>query len=221
MARHTEKSRFAPSSAKSGAWVREVDETVITAASGAIALERVYARVQNHPNRYVSARPLARFVPDLTKKIFQKRGFSSAQLIADWSDIIGAQWAQQCQPEKLSWPRTARGVDETDMSPPPGATLILRTDPAFALEIDYASAQIADRINAHFGYRAIAAIKINQGPLAAPRRDSQERRPQPTPAPRRTPPAQSAIQDVLDNVDDRALQAALRRLGTSLCKAGI
>lgn len=218
MTRPTKKRTVTRCSAQHSDCVRVLDERVVAATTGAVPLDRVYARVQNHPNRYVSARPLARFVPDLTKKVFQKRGFSSAQLIADWADIIGAQWARQCQPEKLTWPRAARDHDEPAGSTPPGATLVLRTDPAFALEIEYASAQIADRINAHFGYRAITAVKIVQGPLTPPTADTGAVRKRPS-APHRAAPQPGKFLDLLDTIDDRALQAALRRLGTSLANA--
>ena len=51
----------------------------------------------------------------------------------------------------------------------PGATLILRVDPARALDVEYKARQIIERINAYFGYRAIAELRILQAPLPARR----------------------------------------------------
>ena len=49
----------------------------------------------------------------------------------------------------------------------PGATLVLRVDPARALDVEYRARQIIERINAYFGYRAIAELRILQAPLPA------------------------------------------------------
>ena len=42
----------------------------------------------------------------------------------------------------------------------------MRVDPARALDVHYRSAEIVDRINRYFGYRAVATLKIIQAPLA-------------------------------------------------------
>ncbi|MCH9764519.1 MAG: DUF721 domain-containing protein, partial [Alphaproteobacteria bacterium] len=69
--------------------------------------DRACATIPNGPKRYISAKPLARFVPELTKKAFQKHGFSSAALVADWGLVVGRPLADQCTPERLKWPRAA------------------------------------------------------------------------------------------------------------------
>jgi hypothetical protein len=42
---------------------------------------------------------------------------------------------------------------------------VLKVDPARALDAQYACAQIIDRINAYFGYRAICEIRLIQAPV--------------------------------------------------------
>jgi hypothetical protein len=47
----------------------------------------------------------------------------------------------------------------------PGATLVLRTDGSQALAVQYGSRQIIERINAYFGYAAVAELRIVQAPV--------------------------------------------------------
>ena len=46
-----------------------------------------------------------------------------------------------------------------------GATLMLRVDPARALDVEYRARQIVERINAYFGYRAVETLRIVQAPV--------------------------------------------------------
>ena len=68
---------------------------------------------------------------------------------------------------------------------PPGATLILRVDPSRALDVEYRGAQLIDRINRYFGYRAIAALRILQAPIPL-RVAAKPARPRATPQPAAT-----------------------------------
>ena len=178
--------------------------------------DRVFAALPDGPKRYVAAKPLARFIPNVTKKVFQKHGFSSAALVADWSDIVGASLAGQCLPERLKWPRAAKPQGK-DAPPtrPTGATLILRTDAAYALEIEYASAQILERINAYFGYRAITTLKIVQGPFG----DTAGTNPSiiPQRRPRHTDPqVAESVDAAISGIQDDGLKAALARMRKSV-----
>jgi len=195
--------------------------------------DRAFAALPNGPKRYIAAKPLARFIPDLTKKVFQKHGFSSANLVADWSDIVGPSLAAQCLPERLKWPRSAKQAatptaeqKASDATPvgatnkqATGATLILRTDAAYALEIEYASAQILERINAYFGYRAITTLKIVQGPLF----DTPDTNPAITPRRRMRdadPDLVRSVESAISDIDDDGLKAALKRMGKSVLTDG-
>ncbi len=121
-------------------------------------------------NSYVRA--AGSFVPKIAAKAFEKFGFHSAEIMTDWARIIGADIAKYTEPERLKWPRTYSSgetlADGRDARP--GGTLILRVDPSRALDVEYKAAEIVDRINRYFGYRAIETLKIIQAPLkkAAP-----------------------------------------------------
>ncbi len=156
---------------------------------------------------YVAARAVGSFVPKLTRKAFEKYGFSAATLLTDWSAIVGKELAAFTAPERLKWPRSVaiREDVEAGAEGRPGATLILRVDPARALDIEYKGRQILERINGYFGYRAIAEMRILQAPLAK------------TAAPRaalQAPPPVAAPE--LASIPDERLRAALTRLKSGL-----
>ena len=118
----------------------------------------------------VFARPVGSYVPKLTRKVLEKYGFSAATLVTDWSTIVGADIAAYAQPERLKWPRGGNTDTESGEGrmAGAGATLQLRVEGARALDVQYRSRQIIERINAYFGYRAVAQLRLLQAPLAAP-----------------------------------------------------
>ncbi|HML27515.1 MAG TPA: DciA family protein [Hyphomicrobium sp.] len=121
------------------------------------------------PAKGVFAKAVGSFVPKVTATVFQKFGFHSAEIMSSWATIVGAELARLTRPESIKWPRGGKAqvdADEED-SRNTGATLIVATDPAFALEVSYRHKEIIDRINRYFGYRAIAQIKVHQVPRFA------------------------------------------------------
>jgi hypothetical protein len=112
-------------------------------------------------------RAVGAFVPGLTRKSFEKYGFSTATLLTDWTIIAGPELAGYTLPERLKWPRNVDAYEDVDVSQKgrPGATLVLRVDGPRAIEVQYQTAQIIERINAHFGYRAVADVRFIQAPL--------------------------------------------------------
>jgi hypothetical protein len=112
-------------------------------------------------------RSVGTFVPKITQKVFEKFGFSTATLLTDWAIIVGADLAAYTAPERLKWPRGFEGATDTGEAAAgrAGATLMLRVEPARALDIQYKARLLIDRINAYFGYRAVAEIRLIQAPL--------------------------------------------------------
>lgn len=120
------------------------------------------------PKGFISARAVGSYVPKLTHKAFEKYGFAAAALITDWATIVGKDMAAYTAPERLKWPRGVgfgEDVEDGDAGRP-GATLIVRVEPARALDIQYKAQQLLERINGHFGYRAVGELRILQAPLA-------------------------------------------------------
>jgi hypothetical protein len=112
-------------------------------------------------------RSVGTLVPKITQKVFEKFGFSTATLLTDWATIVGRDLAVYTAPDRLKWPRGYEGGTDASEAAAgrPGATLMLRVEPARALDIQYKSRLVIDRINAYFGYRAVAEIRIVQAPL--------------------------------------------------------
>jgi hypothetical protein len=148
------------------------------------------------PRRKKGLRAVAAESDRVTGPIRQKRGLAEAALISDWPDIIGAALAAETVPLRI-----ARGADGT------GGTLHIRVSGALALELQHLQPQVIERINGYFGYRAIARIALQQGPIRA--RKTAARRPA-------TPPSAEdaeALAVQLDRVTDDDLRQALDTLG--------
>lgn len=157
-------------------------------------------------------RAVGAFVPRLTRKAFEKYGFSAATLLTDWTTIAGEALASYTMPERLKWPRnTAAGDTVIDERGRPGATLVLRVEGPRALEVSHRQHQILERINAFFGYAAVTDLKIIQAPIGPPSPRSthcQSRPAQPTTAP-----------VDLSRVTDERLRTALARLYDGVSRA--
>lgn len=169
------------------------------------------AATQGRGRGFVSARAVGTYVPKLTHKAFEKYGFAAAALITDWALIVGKEVAAYTAPERLKWPRGVGGGDEIEVGAEgrPGATLIVRVDPARALDVQYKGQQMIERINGHFGYRAVAELRILQAPL--PERVA-------VAAPRTPPPPCAAPE--LAGITDERLRTALASLKSGLMARG-
>ena len=92
-------------------------------------------------------------ISKLTDPIYQRQGFIRSAIILEWKLIVGNQFAQFCQPEKITFPLEKRI----------GGRLILKTTSSFAPELQFQEPVIIDRINKYFGYRAVDKLIIRHG----------------------------------------------------------
>jgi hypothetical protein len=154
-------------------------------------------------------RTLSSFLPGLTRKAFQKYGFASAALVTDWPNVVGPEIASYSVPERLKWPRLpeAYADDSPAARTRPGATLVLRVEGARALDLQYRSRQVIERVNAYFGYRAVAELRFVQAPIARNRDPSRRRG-----APAMCGRPQAAAGAAADQTGQDGLAAALARL---------
>lgn len=160
-------------------------------------------------------RAIGSFVPKLTQKTFEKYGFSAVTLLTDWAAIVGPDLARYTQPERLKWPKgvDAFGEVEDGAAGRPGATLLLRVDGARALDVQYRARQIIERINAYFGYRAVAELRLIQAPVEP------EGARQPALAAATKPAAvDPQIGAQIEAVADEGLKAALAKLAASIAR---
>jgi len=147
-------------------------------------------------------RPMAALLPGLTRRALGKHGFAAASLITDWPRIVGEDMAAATAPVKLAFPRGERS----------GGTLHLRVSGGgAALELQHMETQIVERLNAHLGYGAVAALKLVQGGGGARRRAARKERPQNT-----VPPPDIAAcpsRETIAKIEEPGLRAALERMG--------
>ncbi|WP_457798293.1 DUF721 domain-containing protein [Methylocystis sp. S23] len=153
----------------------------------------------------VFARPLAEYVLRELDPLVARQGFGEASLLMQWREIVGARIAEICAPERLQWPARAR--KPSPHKPQEPATLVLRVEPGFGLEIQHMGPAIVERVNAHLGWRCVARLTLRQQALAAP---AGKKRPRPAPA---DPAARARAEAATEGVEEARLRAALVRLG--------
>jgi hypothetical protein len=140
-------------------------------------------------------RAIAGEVERLTRPALGKRGFAEAAIIAEWPTVVGAVLGANTCPLKIVFPRGQRGD---------GVLHLRVANGAFATELQHLEPQLLERVNAHFGYRAVARVALTQGPL--PRRA----KPKPPPP---APADPAAVERAVAAVGDPEVKQALARLG--------
>ncbi|MEI4471353.1 DUF721 domain-containing protein [Frigidibacter sp. MR17.24] len=136
----------------------------------------------------------------------EARGFAVARLLTDWSEIVGDETARLARPVKIGY-AAKDGF---------GATLTLLVTGPAAPRVQMELPRIRDRVNACYGYNAIARVRLTQtapegfGEMPAP--------PKPRPAP--TPETCARAREVAEGVTDPTLHAALERLAQNVLSRG-
>jgi hypothetical protein len=157
------------------------------------------------------AAPLGAFLAELVEPALARQGLGETSLVTDWSEIAGARLAAGCRPIEVQWPRGPRCDPD---APAALATLVLRVEGAFALEVQHSATVIIERVNAHLGWRCIGKIAFRQGPL-----DGAGKR-----APKAAPPsarARKLAEECAAPIEAEELREALARLGARVIdKAG-
>ncbi len=160
--------------------------------------------------RKASGVALADLIGAAINPLLAKQGFGESSLIMDWPDIVGERLASRTEPLRLQWP--TRAPNRSPDAPPEPATLIMRVEGAFAIEVQHLSAVIIDRVNAHLGWRCVGRLAIRQAPLEG--RPDRDKRPKIDPV--REALAGKQAESVTQSVADPDLRAALTRLGTKV-----
>lgn len=152
-----------------------------------------------------TARPVGAYASRALAPAARARGFATTAILSEWATIVGGELAQFTMPDRVVWPRRR----EEDDSPPgrrgEGAVLVLRVEGPRAIEVQHRSGQILERVNAYFGYRAVAELRILQAPVT--RKTPQPPSPAPPLDPDALPPSAT--------IEDEGLRAALLRLGSA------
>jgi hypothetical protein len=83
------------------------------------------------------------------------RGFAVTRVLTDWPELAGPELARLCRPVRVSYGR--KGL---------GATLVIETPGAAAPLVQTRVEALRARINAVYGYNAIARVQVQQGGMA-------------------------------------------------------
>lgn len=97
-------------------------------------------------------RPAAQAAAGLTRGAGARRGFAERRVMTDWDAIAGPALARLCRPVRMSFGRGDSG----------GATLTVAAEGVAALEAQHMAELIAERVNAAYGYRAVARVRVAQ-----------------------------------------------------------
>lgn len=160
--------------------------------------------------RRASTKGFKRTASLLTGRIRQaseSRGFAESRLLTDWAEVAGADVAGIARPVEVSYGRGGMG-----------ATLTLLTTGAQAPMLEMQKEQLRERVNAVYGYNAIARIRITQT-AATGFEDGQvsfTHKPRAKAPTVPDPDMKVAAQHVVAPVEDETLRAALERLGAHI-----
>lgn len=135
----------------------------------------------------------------------EERGFAVTRLLTHWAEVVGEATAQIATPVNVSYGKGGMG-----------ATLTLLTTGAQAPMLEMQKEQIREKVNACYGYRAIARVRITQ---TAPTGFA-EGRAAFAPAPKKPRAPDPAVQSEADalsqDVESTELRAALAALGANV-----
>ncbi|MEL6465883.1 MAG: DciA family protein [Pseudomonadota bacterium] len=160
--------------------------------------------------RRASTKGFKRTASLLTGRIRQaseSRGFAQSRLLTDWGEVVGADIAAIARPVEVGYGRGGMG-----------ATLTLLTTGTNAPILEMQKEQLREKVNAVYGYNAIARIRITQT-AATGFSDGQvsfEHRPKHASPKEPEPEVTAQASAVVAPVEDETLRTALERLGAHI-----
>lgn len=141
------------------------------------------------------------------RRASESRGFAQSRLLTDWAEVAGPDIATIARPVEVSYGRGGMG-----------ATLTLLTTGAQAPMLEMQREQLREKVNAVYGYNAIARVRITQtaatgfadGQVAFEHRSDSSGPKVPDPA------MKEQANGVVAPVEDDSLRAALEKLGAHI-----
>jgi hypothetical protein len=155
------------------------------------------------------AKPLADFIDKCLGPALAAQGFAASDVVVAWPEIAGERLAGFSRPVKLEWPRRSR-LDPGARAEP--ATLVVRVEGAFALELQHLAPLLIERINAHYGWRCVGRIVLKQGRVPRPEA-------KPPRVPELSASERAALAERTAGFDEEPLRHALDRLGAAVVGA--
>ncbi len=161
------------------------------------------------PPRRPTTKGFARTSSLLTQRIRQaseSRGFAQSRLLTNWVEVVGEETAAIARPVEVSYGRSGMG-----------ATLTLLTTGANAPVLEMQKEQLRAKVNAIYGYNAIARVRVTQTAATgfAEGRVAFEHAPKKTKAPP-DPALRARASQTAAPIGDDSLREALARLGENI-----
>lgn len=100
--------------------------------------------------RWFRPRLLQDAVGGLANASLLRRGFLQPDVVLRWNEVAGAHVAGLAWPQRIAFPPNRRD----------GGILYLATSSSGAMELQYLCPQIIERVNACFGYAAVANVRF-------------------------------------------------------------
>lgn len=153
----------------------------------------------NGRRRFKSAKA-ADVVAPLVDRAVRRQGFASVEVVRRWGQIVGAELAAATLPQALKFRRGERF----------GGTLVVRCPSAFAPLMTHQAHRVIEAVNAYFGFQAVAAMEIVQGPLPARYNRMREKPVAPTPE------IVKGVEKLTGSPEKSPLRTALYELGLAV-----
>ena len=135
----------------------------------------------------------------------ESRGFAVAKLLTHWEEVAGPDLAAVTRPVKVSYGREGMG-----------ATLTLLVRGAAAPMVEMQKDALRARVNAVYGYNAIARILLTQTAATGFAEGQAQFAPAPLAPPQPDPALEAEARAKAEGVADEGLRAALERLGQNI-----
>ena len=145
------------------------------------------------------------FLGDRIKTAGQKRGFAVARLLTHWAEVVGPDFATCTRPVDIRYGREGFGATLTVLTTGAQAPLLRMQEP-----------KLRERVNAVYGYNAIARIRLTQ--TSATGFAEGQAQFEAAPETSRKEPSEVAPQAkaLTTDIESTELQRALNRLGTHI-----
>ncbi len=100
---------------------------------------------------------LAQLIDKASSKAFIARGKPFKEIAIKWRLIVGQTIWMKTIPHRITYKKFSKGNS-------PG-NLVIKSDPAFALELQHLQDKLIEKINNFLGYHAIESITLLQAPI--------------------------------------------------------
>lgn len=135
----------------------------------------------------------------------ESRGFAVARLLTHWAEVAGEDLARVTRPVKVGYGREGMG-----------ATLTLLTTGAMAPMVEMQKERLRERVNAAYGYAAIARILLTQTAATGFAEGQAEFTPAPKAPAKPDPAVLAKAAATTAPVQDPALRAALEAMAQNI-----